>query len=195
MNPTGTSYIHFPASMRHKKHLLASTHCLRGGRVTCIWAENSWLHTLGDQAKPLCCGMPSSSRPALEPSWAWENRSGYNMGSRKQLSALLARLKHLQMPTAHAIRSPPMLPWGAHQGKEAHGCDAGQGPAAGAPRLAEGPACFHSSHPLPSPLPGSRFSNSTSVGLGFYSSTATYERAPGDISFSKAKEETSSINH
>lgn len=37
----------------------------------CVWTGKSWLHALGEQGKPLCCGIPCSSHPsAPEPSWA-----------------------------------------------------------------------------------------------------------------------------
>lgn len=197
-DPTGTSHIHFPASTRHKKHLPASTLCLRGAGGkdnVCIRTGKSWLHTLGEEGEPPCCGVPGSSHPsAPEPSRAEENRSGCNMGSRNQLPALLTRLKQAQTPAMHPTRTPSTLPLGANPGEEAHSHHAGQGLAAEAPRLAGAPVrcCFSSS--LPVSLPGSSYSNSTSTGLDFYSSTAAYERAPGDVSFSKAEEETSSVN-
>lgn len=167
----------------------------RGEDNVCVWTGKSWPHTLGEQAKPPCCGMHSSGHPsAPEPSWAWENRSGCNTGSRNWLSTLPTRLKLLQTPATHPSRTPLMLPLGANLGEEAYGRDAGQGPAAEAPRLVGVPACRCFSSPLPISLPGSSYSNSTSTGLGFYSSAAAYKKASGDVSFSKAEEETSSVN-
>lgn len=59
----------------------------RGKDNVCIWAGKRWL-------LPCHPSAPVTSQ-------AWENRPGCNMGSRKQLSALPTRLKHVQMPVTH----------------------------------------------------------------------------------------------